>query len=160
MIESLNTIRSLGLAPVFEDLYFGKADPADLLYCIKYPGQFHNLSLEDCWPLTGGQLIPLFSDDNFYDLYIYDPARRKFVVKFLEEPDKVLREFDNWQQFLAYKLLEVSETGPTDDELRGLAELVRFRHTPELIALLGRMEGLSAGEIEQLEEEFIRGCAA
>jgi hypothetical protein len=44
MIESLNAIRSLGLAPVFEDLYFGRANRADLLYCIKYPGEFHNVS--------------------------------------------------------------------------------------------------------------------
>jgi hypothetical protein len=30
MTESLDAIRSLGLAPVFEDLYFGRPVPADL----------------------------------------------------------------------------------------------------------------------------------
>jgi hypothetical protein len=81
-------------------------------------------------------------------------------VKFLEEPDTIEREFDNWQQFLAYKLLELSETGPTDDELRAVAEVVEFRHTSELFSLFKRMEGHSDSEMEQLEEGFIRSCVA
>jgi hypothetical protein len=159
MIESLNVIRLLGLAPVFEELYFGRADPARLLFSMSYPDQFRGLSLKDCEPLTSGGLIPLFSDDNFYDIYFYDPTRHKFIVKFLEEPDRVLREFDTWQQFLAYKLLEVAETGPSDEELKGAAETMGFKHTAELLSLLRRMEGLSDIEIDQLEDEFIRACA-
>jgi hypothetical protein len=160
MRESLNAIRSLGLAPIFEDIYFGRADLADILFCMKYPSKFRDLKLEDCEPLTSGGLVPLFSDDNFYDIYLYDPARHKFVVKFLEEPCRIKREFDNWQQFLAYKLLEVAETGPSDDELRAVAEVLGFRHTAELGSLFERMEGISGREIEQLEEAFIRACAA
>jgi hypothetical protein len=156
MIESLNTIRSLGLAPIFEDLYFGKADSRKLLFLMKYPSRFHDLKLEAFEPLTSGGLVPLFSDDNFYDIYLYDPKRHKIVVKFLEEPDKISREFDNWQQFLAYKLLELSETGPTNDELRSVSELIGFRHTAELFSLFERMGQVSDSQIEQLEEDFIR----
>ena len=160
MKESLHAIRALGLAPVFEDLYFGRADRAALLFSMTYPGQLHDLILKDCEPLTSGGLVPLFSDEDFYDIYFYDPARHKFVVKFLEEPGRIKREFDTWQQLLAYRLLEVAETGPTDEELEGAAELMGFRHTAELLSLPRSMEGLSGSEIKRLEEEFIRACAA
>jgi hypothetical protein len=159
VIESLNAIRSLGLAPIFEDLYFGKANSASLLFMLKYPSKFHDLRLEECQPLTSGGLIPLFSDDDFYDIYLYDPVRHKVVVKFLEEPDTIDREFDNWQQFLAYKLLELSETGPTDDELRAVAEVAGFRHTSELFSMFERMKQLSGIDAQQLEEDFIRACS-
>jgi hypothetical protein len=160
MIESLDTIRALGLAPVFEELYFGRADSAALLFSLTYPGEFHDLNLEDWEPLTAGGLVPLCSDGNFYDIYLYDPARRKFVVKFLEEPRRVKREFDNWQQFLASKLLEAAESGPTDEELKAAAELMGFKHTAGLLSLLGRAEGLPGSEPGRAEEDFVRACTA
>ena len=160
MIESLNAIRSLGLASVFEDLYFGRAVPANLDIYMTYPAKFHSLSLEDCDPLTADGLIPILDDGNFYHLYFFDPARHKFVVKFLEEPDKVVKEFGTWQQFLAYKLLEITQSGPTDNELLAIAEAVGFRYTQQLFSLFERMEGMLDSEIDPLEEKFIRACAA
>jgi hypothetical protein len=158
MIESLNTIRSLGLAPVFEDLYFGRPVPADLDIYMRYPDRFHGWRLEDGDPLTKGVLIPIADDGSFYNIYFYDPVRHKFVVKFLEEPDKVEEEFDNWQQFLAYKLLEIVQSGPTDDELRAIAEVIGFKHTQQLFSLFEQMEGMSDSGVIQLDKEFIRAC--
>ena len=81
MIESLNTIRSLGLAPIFEDLYFGREVPANLRVYMSYPSQFRSASLSTWLPLTEGRLIPIVDDGNFYDICLYDPQQRKFVVK-------------------------------------------------------------------------------
>jgi hypothetical protein len=160
MIESLNAIRSLKIAPVFEDLYFSKAVPANLQVYMGYPIQFHNTSLNDWQPLTAGGLIPIIDDGNFYDICLFDQARRKFVVKFLEEPSRIKREFDTWQQFLAYKLLEIAESGLSEEELVEVAEAVEFRRTPELLSLLREMEELPDDEIEQAADNFIEACAA
>ena len=156
MIESLNTIRSLGLAPIFEDLYFGREVPANLRVYMSYPSQFRSASLSTWLPLTEGRLIPIVDDGNFYDICLYDPQQRKFVVKFIEEPDRTVREFDSWQQYLAYKLLEIAESGPTEGELIEVAEAVGFNHAPELLSLLREMAALSDREIEQRAERFIR----
>lgn len=51
MIESLNAIRSLGLAPVFESLYFGREVPANVAIYMHYPTMFRNVTLEQCEPL-------------------------------------------------------------------------------------------------------------
>ena len=57
MIESLNAIRSLGLAPVFEGFYFGSEVPANVAIYMRYPDMFRNVALAQCEPLTGGGLI-------------------------------------------------------------------------------------------------------
>ena len=160
MIESLNTIRALGLAPIFEELYFGRADTALLLLSMKYPRKFHEWKLDECWPLTSGGLIPLFSDGNFYEIYFYDPARHKFVVKFLEDPDRIEHEFDHWQQFLAFKLKEAAESGPTGEKLKLAAEAMGFKYTAELLSLLDSMEGLPDSQLDRVGKDFIRACAA
>jgi hypothetical protein len=160
MIESLNAIRSLGLAPVFEDLYFGREVPADLRIHMSYPNRFRETSLSDWLPLTEGGLIPIVDDGNFYDICLYDPHRRKFMVKFIEEPGTVAREFDSWQQFLAYKLLEIADSGPEDAALAEVAEAVGFNHTPRLLALLREMEALPDAEIDERAERFIQECLA
>jgi len=160
MIESLNTIRSLGLAPIFEDLYFGREVPANLRVYMSYPSQFRSGSLNTWLPLTEGRLIPIVDDGNFYNVCLYEPQQRKFVVKFIEEPDKTAREFDSWQQYLAYKLLEIADSGPSEAELTEVAEAVGFNYTPELLLLLREMEALSDQEIDERTERFIRECSS
>ena len=123
---------------------------------MSYPSQFRSASLNTWLPLTEGRLIPIVDDGNFYDICLYDPQQRKFVVKFIEEPDKPVREFDSWQQYLAYKLLEIAESGPSEGELIAIAEAVGFNYTAELLSLLREMEALSDREIDQRTERFIR----
>ena len=159
MIESLNTIRSLELPSVVEDLYFGRSVPSNLQIYLKYPSEFHNRRVEECRMLTAGGVVPLLSDGNFSDIYCFDASRRKFVIKSAEEPDKTQREFDSWQQFLAYKLLEIADSGVTDDELVSIADVLEFSHTDELISLLHRMEELSDEASLHLAEEFIQTFA-
>ena len=77
-------------------------------------------------------------------------------MKFIEEPDRTVREFDSWQQYLAYKLLEIAKSGLTEGELIEVAEAVGFNHAPELLSLLREMAALSDREIEQRAERFIR----
>jgi hypothetical protein len=160
MIESLNAIRSLDISPVFEDLYFGKAVPANLQIYLRYPTQFHNTSLNDWEPLTAGGLIPIVDDGNFGEICLFDQARRKFVVKSPEEPGRIEREFDTWQQFLACKLLEIADSGLSDEELVEVADAVKFRHTPKLLLLLQEMDELSDHEIKEAADDFIEACAA
>lgn len=57
MIESLDAIRSLGLAPVFESLYFGTEVPANVRNYMSYPDLFRNVTLAQCGPLTDGGLV-------------------------------------------------------------------------------------------------------
>ena len=58
MIESLDTIRTLGLAPVFEDLYFGREVPANLQIYMRYPTEFRNTTPDKWNPLTEGGRRP------------------------------------------------------------------------------------------------------
>ena len=158
MTESLDTIRALGLAPVFEDLYFAREVPANLGIYMCYPRQFRNATLDEWKPLTEGRLVPIVDDGNFYNICLFDPRRRKFVIKFVEEPEETVREFDSWQQFLAYALLQIAESGPGEDELIRLADVMGFHYTPGLLLLLREMESLSDGDIDQRAEQFIQRC--
>jgi hypothetical protein len=160
MIESLDTIRTLGLAPVFEDLYFGREVPGNLQIYMRYPTEFRNATLDEWSPLTeGGRLVPIVDDGNFYNICLFDSWRRKFVVKSVEEPKLTVREFDSWQQYLAYTLLEIGDSGASENELIQVAEIVGFRYTAELLSFLGEMETLSDSEIDERAVQFIRACA-
>ena len=159
MIESLNTTRTLGLAPVFENLYFGRDVPANLRIYMSYPSDFRNSTLDEWQRLTAGSLVPIVDDGNFCNICLFDPRRRKFIVKFVEEPEQILREFDSWQQYLAYALLEISESGPSESQLVQVAEAAGFQHTADLIALIREMETLSDDEIGERANQFIEACA-
>jgi hypothetical protein len=160
MNESLDTIRTLGLASVFEDLYFGREVPANLQIYMRYPTEFRNATLNEWRPLTEENLIPIVDDGNFCNICLFAPSRRKFVVKFVEEPARIVREFDSWQQYLAYALLEIADSGLSDEELIQVAEAVGFHHTSELLSLLREMEVLPDREIDQRAAQFIRACAS
>jgi hypothetical protein len=120
---------------------------------MRYPNEFRNATLDEWKPLTEGRLIPIVDDGNFYNICLFDPQRRKFVMKFVEEPEQTVREFDSWQQYLAYALLEIAESGPGEDELAQLAEVMGFRYTPELLSLLR-----DDSDIDQRAIEFIQAC--
>ena len=160
MTESLDTIRTLGLARIFEDLYFGREVPTNLQIYMRYPSEFRDATLDEWRPLTEGNLIPIVDDGNFCNICLFDPLRRKFVVKFVEEPARIVREFDSWQQYLAYALLEIADSGPSDEELIQVAEAVGFYHTAELLSLLRETEALSDREIDQRAAQFIQACAS
>jgi len=159
MTESLNAIRTLGLAPVFEDLYFGREVPSNLQIAMRYPTEFHNTTLDEWKPLTEGSLIPIVDDGNFSSICLFDPSKRKFVVKLIEEPARIVREFDSWQQYLAYALLEIADSGLSEEELTQLAGTIGFRHTAGLLSLLRDMETLSDDAIDEREAQFIQACA-
>jgi hypothetical protein len=160
MTESLDIIRTLMLAPVFEDLYLGRDVPANLQIYMRYPSEFRNATLDEWKPLTQGGLVPIVDDGNFYNICLFDPRRRKFVVKSVEEPEQIVTEFDSWQSYLAYALLEIADSGPSEAELIQIAETVGFQHTADLLSLLDEMENLSDQEIDQRTAQFIRACAA
>lgn len=159
MIESLNTIRSLGLPPVIEDLYFGRPVPGDLRIYMNYPSEFRGARLDAWAPLTEGGLIPLVDDGNFSEVGLYDPGNGTFIVKSIEEPDRTLRRFDSWQQYLAFRLLAIADSGAGEEELARVAEVVAFKYTAPLLSLLREMETLPDQEIDQRTERFIAECA-
>ena len=158
MTESLEAFRNLGLASVFEDLYFGKEVSANLQVYMSYPSEFRGATLDDWKPLTEGGLIPIVDDGNFSQICLFDPRARKFVVKFVEEPQEIVAEFDHWQQYLAYTLLEMAESGPSEDELTELSDILGFRYTVEMLSLLREMETLSESEIDEKADRFIEAC--
>ena len=160
MIESLNIIRSLGLAPVFEDLYFGRDVPAGLVTYMRYPAEFRNTSLDDWQSLTSGGLVPIVDDGNFQEVCLFDTQRRRFVTKSIEEPAENVQEFDSWQQYLAQRLLEIADSGLDYTELGDVASTVGFERTAELIALLDEMESMTDAEAEERAERFVRESAA
>jgi hypothetical protein len=80
------------------------------------------------------------------------------VVKSVEEPERIVSEFDSWQQYLAFALLEIADSGPSEDELIEVAEVVGFRRRAELLALLREMETLSDDEIDERATEFVQSC--
>ena len=160
MTESLDAIRTLRLAPVFEDLSFDRVVPANLRIYMRYPSEFRNATLDEWKPLTEGNLVPIVDDGSFYNICFFDPSRRKFVVKNVEEPEQIVREFDSWQSYLAYALLEIADSGPSDVELVQVAEAVGFQHTAELLSLLRQMERLSDREIDERAAQFIQACVA
>ena len=88
--------------------------------------EFRNATLDEWKPLTEGSLVPIIDDGSFYDICLFDPRRQKFVVKNVEEPEQIVREFDSWQSYLAYALLEIADSGPSDVELVQVAEAVGF----------------------------------
>lgn len=159
MIESLNTMRTLGLAPVFEDLYFGREVPASVANYIGYPSMFHNVTLTQCEPLTDGGLVPIVDDGNGDRICLFDARTGAFAVKFMEEPRRVVREFASWQQYLAYALLEIADSGADDEELVEVAHVMGFTRTGELIALLHEIESLPDNTADQRCERFIDDCA-
>lgn len=159
MIESLQAIRSLGLAPIFESLYFGKDVPESVALYMSYPSVFRESTLAEGGPLTEGGLVPIVDDGNFDNVCLFDPQRQVFVVKLVEEPDQVVTEFASWQQYLAFALLEIVDSGADDDELIELASVTGFKRTNELIALVGEMESLSDQVADQRCERFIESCA-
>ena len=158
MIESLDTMRtsarreSLRICTSAEDV------PADLQIYMSYPSRFHDTTLGDWQPLTEGGLIPIVDDGNFYDIRFFDPNRRKFVLKFVEEPGTIVREFDSWQQFLAYKLLDIAESGLDEDTLVELADADGIHAHPGVAFMLREMKTLADDDVEgsHLAEQFIR----
>ena len=93
MIETLNAIRSLGPAPVFESLYFGRDVPANVAIYMGYPEMFRRAMLTQCEPLTEAGLVPTVDDGNGDRICPFNPQTGAFVVKFIEEPRRVVREF-------------------------------------------------------------------
>ena len=160
MIESLNTIRALGLAPVFESLYFGSAVPANVGIYMRYPSMFRNVALAQCEPLTEGGLVPIVADGNGSGICLFKPRTGAFVVKFIDEPHRVVREFAFWQQYLAHALLEIADSGPSEAELVAVAQSIGFRRTDDLVALLREMEHLPDPEIDERCEQFIEQSEA
>jgi hypothetical protein len=159
MIESLNAIRALGLAPVFESLYFGREVPANLAVYMGYPAVFRSATLAQCAPLTEGGLVPIVDDGNGQRICLFDPGAGGFVVKFLDEPREIVREFSSWQQYLAYALLEMADSGLSEDELIEVAEATGFTRTADLVAVLHEMESLPDSAVDERSERFIEECA-
>jgi hypothetical protein len=81
-------------------------------------------------------------------------------VKSIEEPRQVLRKFSSWQQFLAYTLLEIADSGPSEQELVDVAQTMGFNRTSELLALLDELESLPNSAADQRCERFIEESTA
>jgi hypothetical protein len=82
------------------------------------------------------------------------------VLKFIEEPHLIVKEFASWQQYLAYALLEIADSGPGEAELVDVALATGFKRADELVALLLEMESLPDAAVDQRCERFIEECAA
>lgn len=158
MMESLEAIRSLGLAAVFEELYHGRPISSQLRIYMSYPARFRDSTLEDWGPLTAGGLVPIVDDGNFDQVCLYDAAKGCFVLKLVEEPADTVEQFDSFQQFLAYALMEIADSGLSDDELAELAEAVGFRYLNGLLSLLGELDSLSDAKAEKRAAQFVASC--
>lgn len=142
MIESLNAVRSLGLAPVFEQLYFGREVPAGVATYMQYPQMFRDATPAQCEPLTQGGLVPIVDDGDGGRICLFDPHTGAFVV------------------YLAYVLLEIADSGLGEEELIDVAQATGFKRTGELVALLRELESQGDAAAGQLCEHFIDECAA
>jgi hypothetical protein len=120
---------------------------------------FHETTLAQCGPLTEAGLVPIVGDGNGDCICLFDPGRGAFAVKSIEEPGDVVRHFVSWQQYLAYALLEIADSGPTEEELVEVAEAIGFTRTDELVALLEELESLPDATVDQRCEQFIDECA-
>ena len=157
MIESLETIRALKLAPVFEDLYHGKPGLNLALY-FSYPTEFHEANMVELDVLIGGRLIPIVADAEAQEICLFDPLEKSFVTKSIEQPQQPEQVFTNWQQFLATKLLEIADSGASDEELSELATEMRFSNLQGLLRTLAKMDQMSDREANRIADEFVASC--
>jgi Ribbon-helix-helix protein, copG family len=110
--------------------------------------------------LTEGGRVPIVADGNEYNICLFDPHRGALVVKFIEEPGRIVREFASWQQYLAYALLEIADSGFPPEELVDLGHRRWGSSTFKLVALLEEMESLPDRAIDKRCEQFIEECSA
>src|SRR3954471_7387307 len=136
-------LEALDPAPIFLEAYRSVRLPMNLDIYFGPPEEFF-LAPDTETAYTGGRLIPILDDGNFGIITFYDPDTGALLQKDIESPREILARFEDWQQYLADLMIRIAEMIEDDAEVRGVAELIGFRHYPELMAFLE----------EQPEESF------
>ena len=77
------------------------------------------------------------------------------MLKAIDDPREIVRTFASWQQYLAYALLQIADSGLDDEELMELAQITGFTRARELAMLLREMESLPDDEVDERSEQFI-----
>ncbi len=154
--EALATLKALAAPAVILQSYTRKKLPEDLSVHLGPPGEFF-LNPDTQEPYTEGRLIPLLDDGNFGLVLLWDPEARLFVQKDIEEPERVVRTFENWQQYLAWVLFEMLESTEDEEAIRRAAKLLEFRHTDGLLELWERSAQMSYEEQDEARDRFIDG---
>ena len=98
--KALATLKQLNPAPVFLDSYHKKQLPENLDIFFGPPEEFF-MTIENQDPYNEGRLVPILDDGNFGVVTFFDPLKGLLVQKDVEDPDNILRSFQNWQQFVA-----------------------------------------------------------
>lgn len=126
--ESLATIESLGVAPVFANSYRSKDLPFHLEIYFGPPEEFF-LGPETQDIYTEGRLIPLLDDGNFGIVTFYDPTAHTFVQIDIEEPDGERTILRSWQQYLADLFIRIADSGVEDAAgLAQISNMIGFMH--------------------------------
>jgi hypothetical protein len=157
--QAYETLAALHPAPVFLQAYEVKRLPEDLDIYFGPPEEFF-LAPETQEPYTRGRLVPLLDDGNFGVVTFYDLATRSLVQIDVESPDEVRATFWCWQQYLADLVIEVAESVESDERLRRMAELMQFRCTTELLAVLHRAADLPPQEYQAARRQFLSSIPA
>ncbi|NNJ26435.1 hypothetical protein [Alienimonas chondri] len=90
---------------------------------------------------TRGVLIPLLDNGNFDEVLFDDSAGG--LVSMLVEDETVRIQFVNWDQYLAYLMIQISEAVDDDATLLRIGQLIGFAHTTTLLQFLDNTAGSS-----------------
>ncbi len=98
---------------------------------------------------------PILDNGNFDVVTFSDPDARFMMQMSPEHPGEIWARFECWQQYLAHVVLRVLETEDDDQQVRRIADLVRFRHLESLLAHRDAGPRLSGPDFELAETRFI-----
>lgn len=144
---------------MFLDAYKSKQLPECLHAYIGPPDEFF-IAADTQEPYSKGRLIPILDDGNFSIVTFSDPCGARLVQFDVESPQSMLKEFTNWQQYLADLLIRVGESIDDDARVRRIAALVEFRYPDMLFAFFTAAGDQPYEEYKRLEQQFVSSIAA
>lgn len=152
--QSLDTLKTLGVAPMFVQSYNDKRLPRDLDIFFGPPEEFF-IEPDTQQLYTHERLIPLLDDGNFALVLFYDPEKKVFIRKYLEHPEEEIH-YSNWQQYLADLMIEIAENSDAEDsELAEIADILEFKKLGEVLAFLDSAHEISWEQYHANKAEFI-----
>lgn len=153
--DAYRTLAALKPAPIFLQSYEVERLPENLDIYFGPPEEFF-IAPDTQELYTQGRLVPILDDGNFGLVTFCDPDARTLVQMDVESPaDKTI--FHHWQQYLAHLMISIAESIDSDDQIRRMAELIRFAHTKELFEYLDLSQEMSDDEWWEASQRFIMG---
>lgn len=141
-------------AQVFVDLYFHTVLPEDLHLIVAVPESFfdaEDFGLED----TKERLVPILQVGSEELVLFDDPYSGKLILISVNGPD-VRGGFFSWQQFLAYFILTLLESGMEESKVMSIGELIEANGLEEIIAFWQHSRVLPPRDWQFLRQQFVR----